>query len=366
MTDSVPRQGLLVICGSLEPGRDGVGDHVSRLAAELAGRGLPISLLALADAFITEVDARPMNIDGRRLPVLRLPSNQTWTDRLSAARRFVDDQDPALLSLHLVPWSFGTKGITVGLGRRLRRLSGDRPWHVMAHELWLHDRVLRRQNLLGVAQRRALISSLRALSPQRVHVTTTRYADLLASAQIEASILPLFGNLPIASDGAAPAGDGHLQVVAFGTLPEQLQEVVDELSAMARQQPVRLVVAGGDQTSRRRFVSLASSHLASQSAAIDAGFQSAGDASKLIASSDVGIARYDTAHLSKSGVLATLLEHGLPVWAPFWDGRPLDVPFRRHLVHQRLEAAASASREPACSFLPEVTDMLLRDVGEIV
>ena len=38
---------LIFICGSLEPGRDGVGDYTRRLAGELIRQGHQIAIIAL-------------------------------------------------------------------------------------------------------------------------------------------------------------------------------------------------------------------------------------------------------------------------------------------------------------------------------
>ena len=45
---------IVFLCGSLEPGRDGVGDYTRMLAAEIIRKGHNAAIVALADKYSLE------------------------------------------------------------------------------------------------------------------------------------------------------------------------------------------------------------------------------------------------------------------------------------------------------------------------
>ena len=45
---------IIFLCGSLEPGRDGVGDYVLLLSGELVRQGHQASIIALNDVYLQE------------------------------------------------------------------------------------------------------------------------------------------------------------------------------------------------------------------------------------------------------------------------------------------------------------------------
>jgi hypothetical protein len=51
----VKRLKILFLCGSLEPGRDGVGDCVKNVAGELRIQGHQAAAIALNDGFINSL-----------------------------------------------------------------------------------------------------------------------------------------------------------------------------------------------------------------------------------------------------------------------------------------------------------------------
>ena len=75
---------IIFLCGCLEPGRDGVGDYVRRLALELINQGHDVSAVALNDGYVEIKDSGFQQLDGVSFAVLRLPKS------LSYSRRFLE------------------------------------------------------------------------------------------------------------------------------------------------------------------------------------------------------------------------------------------------------------------------------------
>src|SRR5215210_3802535 len=128
---------ILFLCGSLEPGRDGVGDYTRRLAGELIRQGNKTFIISLNDRYVSEVFKTIQHDDATAISVLRLPSNLVTKKKMQFARKWIDNENPEWLSLQYVPFSFHTKGLPFRLSKLLRGLGKGRKWQIMFHELWL-------------------------------------------------------------------------------------------------------------------------------------------------------------------------------------------------------------------------------------
>lgn len=94
------------LCGSLEPGRDGVGDYTRRLAGELIRQGNDVSIIALNDRFVKEITDLEQGFEGENIPVLRLPSILKSNIRFSAAKQYIDRLILSILVFSMYPTRF--------------------------------------------------------------------------------------------------------------------------------------------------------------------------------------------------------------------------------------------------------------------
>src|SRR5690606_39818307 len=79
----ISKMNIAFICGSLEPGKDGVGDYTRRLAGELLRNGHNATIIAINDRYITQCwngEQKDVEVNVR---VLRLPSQHNWSSRLN-------------------------------------------------------------------------------------------------------------------------------------------------------------------------------------------------------------------------------------------------------------------------------------------
>jgi hypothetical protein len=190
---------IVFVCGSLEPGKDGVGDYVRKLSKELIKNGHQIWALALNDPFISYTFQSLIPLGNGEPLELRLPADLPAKEKVAKASSFVCSIDPDFMSLQFVPFSFHHKGLPYQLSGLLKQFGKDRKWHIMFHELWIGmDRQSHiKHRLLGMAQRRLIKGLLRKLNPVLVHTHCAVYLHELKKLTDLAQKLPLFSNIPV-------------------------------------------------------------------------------------------------------------------------------------------------------------------------
>ena len=85
---------IAFLCGSLEPGRDGVGDYTRGLAEELQRQGHEVIIIALRDRFITQPVVSDGETSDDSIKILRLPSEFAWMAGIQQAKFAIDQFDP--------------------------------------------------------------------------------------------------------------------------------------------------------------------------------------------------------------------------------------------------------------------------------
>src|SRR5690606_612709 len=199
---------ILFICGSLEPGRNGVGDYTRILAAELMRLRHEVRLVALHDYAVSGQVEEVQ--DG--VVCCRLSPELSWADRTRSLVGIISEFQPDVVSLQFVPFSFHHKGVPIAFNGSLKRAlravesSGSQPrWQIMFHETWLgvsrYDRMKHR--LIGGLQRWLAKRMVRLVRPVAIHTSNAFYIEVLRRAGISAQRLPLFSNF----HGVVPDND---------------------------------------------------------------------------------------------------------------------------------------------------------------
>ena len=317
---------LLFFCGSLEPGRDGVGDYTRLLAAACSARGHRCVVIALHDPHV----AVGADCSEHGVRFVRLPTTDALTDRLHTARKILGSFAPDGVSWQFVAYGFHPRGfVTAALLHFAPQLRGPR-CHVMLHELWigLEKGATLRARATGWLQRQGVLALLARLKPDRVQTSNETYRQVLREAGTSATVAGLFGNVPIADgffDDAHPlspwlppaAAPAPFVAITFGTLHAQWQpaDTVDWLLATARRlgRPPVLLAIGRVGTHAADILD-AFRH---RGVAVTAtGELPPTTVSHLLRAADCGIAPHPWALIAKSGAAAAMLEHGLPVLVP--------------------------------------------------
>ncbi|RYY68912.1 MAG: glycosyltransferase family 1 protein [Chitinophagaceae bacterium] len=312
---------VIFLCGSLEPGKDGVGDYTRRLAGELCRRGHSASVVALNDKAVESDFAGMQPVDGVEIEVLRLSATNSWQQRLAAMKSWVKNKQANWISLQYVPFSFHNKGLPWKLGSVLKAFGADKNWHIMFHELWvgMSDNASVKQKMWGRVQRFLIRSLVKTLQPRVVQTHVQLYQNLLKNNGVSASLLPLFGNVPKVEDENIQVqmklkDPSDISFLLFGGIhPDApVEELAQEAGHYQKQtgKKISLTLIGRNGKEAGKW----------QSAWENAGLQIhvLGAQETVVISSEmqkatIGIATTPLLLIEKSGSAATMLEHGLPV-----------------------------------------------------
>ena len=312
---------IMFLCGSLEPGKDGVGDYTRRLAGELLRQGHSVAILAIHDKFLTGSSESSQLSEGSSVPVLRMPSVTSWNERMQQAQTWVSAFGPDWLSLQYVPFSFQERGLPFLLSRRLKKISSNGRWHVMFHELWvgMDERSPFKQVCWGRVQRQLIRSMLTNLKPALTHTQVGLYQTELKKLGFTTHHLPLFGNIGREEDTNTGGTDQKLSAdkltfVLFGSIhPDApIVEFAREAAALQAQsgKKVSLIMVGRCGAEQERWKAVW------EAAGLELqilGEQEPQQISKIFQAAHVGLVTTPMLLTEKSGSVAAMLEHGLPV-----------------------------------------------------
>jgi hypothetical protein len=333
---------LVFLCGSLEPGKDGVGDYTRRLASHLIQQGSRASIIAINDRHVASCRGQHGSIalesqecDGLSVPVLRLASYLSWRKRLGLIQGILDIQNPQWISLQYVPHAYSRKGIPFRLPYHLKQVKYSSRWHVMFHELWGAKEtqpLLVRRAVTG-AQRRIVAALNRTLPISVAHTSTDHWRNLLECEDVESTILPLISNIPVAIKNNSTResllatldifepDSKALIITFFGTIRFDWSSMglVDRVHELLKQSPwthavfVSIGSAGeAGEIIWRGMESRASNHCHF----LKLGKLPPEQISQILQLSDVGVAMNYLEHVGKSGSVAAMIQHGLPVILP--------------------------------------------------
>lgn len=301
---------ILFICGSAEPGKDGVGDYTRRLACKLAKSGHEIQILSLcdqqADSFITE----DQMAEGITVQVHRIPIAASNTKRFFWLQEILNDFEPDWISLQYVPYSFNPKGLPFWLPSYLKRIKGHHKWHIMFHELWLGIDIESslKHKCIGRLQQFIVKQITQSTNTNLVNTQNKLYQFFLQANDINAQILPICSNIPVTA--VKKEETGFTQFVLFGTIHNgaPFDEFVTDLKKNSNQfnKPVKIVFIGNNGPELNNYIQILEKYT------IDfevLGIQPENVISQVLLNSDFGISTTPYFQTEKSGVYAAYREH---------------------------------------------------------
>jgi len=342
---------FIFICSGLEPGRDGVGDYIRRLAGELSRREHTVGAVAINDAVVDARCEEKQATESAPLVALRFPRSLPRHERIAQAARWIGEFKPDWVSLQFVCFGLQTKGLVSGWTPLFNKLCHTYRVHWMFHELWVGGPQWHNK-LLGRLQKRGILAMYRTLEPVVTHTSNEPYARMLRRCGIQAEILPLHGNIPIATESdwrsqlnqALGISDdqraGWLILGIFGTIQIELRtsdwfaRVLDW--AVANSRRVALLGIGRITSPGNILWAKLINQYADQASFYHFGEQPPAHISQYLSFIDYGIATGFASISGKSGTIAAMLEHGKEVLVPCWDlPADSDSPARGSFVHRR-------------------------------
>ncbi|WP_426092453.1 hypothetical protein [Flavobacterium sp. DSR3-2] len=190
---------ILFVCGSVEPGKDGVGDYTRRLCGELIRQGHQAQILSLCDKQAVNFVSQTQIIEETPVIVRRIPMGTSSKQRLVLTQRTLKKEAPDWISLQFVPYSFHPKGLPFWLPSFLKNLKGKHQWQIMFHELWIgiERSSFFKNKLIGLVQKQLIQKIKKSIEPKVVHTQSKIYQYYLSKININAIYLPLFGNVSV-------------------------------------------------------------------------------------------------------------------------------------------------------------------------
>jgi hypothetical protein len=316
---------IIFLIGSLEPGRDGVGDYVTRLGGELTRKGHNIAVLALNDQHTEkerEDEYKQEGYTGFRY--LRVPSIWPSEKRYRISKEWIKKFNPDWISLQFVIFAFHPKGLPFGLARKLCALGQGRSWHIMFHELWVGmDANATKKNILwGWFQRKIIKNVIRDINPVLIHTQSRLYQSQLDRIGFPNGYLPLFGNIPNVNGThnphelpvSDPGTDKIFRLVHFAMIHRgaPVNEFAKDLAKYSRelnlQVCITLVGRSGSEAENWQIA------FQNEGLPVEVlGEKSTSCISKIFNQSDLGISSTPISLVEKSGSIAAMREHGLPI-----------------------------------------------------
>lgn len=313
---------ILFICGSLEPGRDGVGDYTRRLALELQHQGHQIYAVAFNDYNITGITyQRQLAIDGS-LEVLRLPAVMNMGERVGELKKLINIFHPEWISLQYVPYAFHEKGLPFYLYKLLPELGKGRRWHIMLHETWASrsGKGFLKQLFLELLQRRVLKYLVQTLKPKVMHTHLPAYYQEVRRLGFRVSELPLFSNVPIIKNEPCRHEQNTFRVGLFSQV-DISESIIVFLVKLAQKVEssgckLELLVIGGRNEHIKKFKCTIEQLDCFKSRIHCAGFLNEKELSSNLQCCTIGLTPIPRHALGKSGSVTAFIAHSIPVAAP--------------------------------------------------
>jgi hypothetical protein len=375
---------ITFLTGGLEPGADGVGDYARLLSGECASRGVRCQVVAIADP---HVDGS--SIDSKSgVEFIRISVKASSSQRFQRVREVVQEFSPDWVSLQFVPYAYHRWGLPFRLTRRLPGTTSTARLHLMLHEIWIHDGGSWRRRLVSAGQRQCVLALCRHPGVV-IHTSNSTYQRELGQHHVKVGLLPLFGNIPVSPRDAqawlpCAAPEVGAEIVArrsewwlcvlFGTIhpewpPEPLMSRLLRAAA-DRGKRVGIVSVGRLGAGEALWVTLQNRYR-DHAAMIRLGEQPVERISEVLNTADFGIATSPYALIGKSGSVAAMLDHGLPVIVNREDadfGPVGGIEDRSDELVIRLDARfadrlSGVSRRPPQWRLPAVAEQFLADLN---
>ena len=319
---------IVFICGSLETGKDGVGDYTRRLCGELINQGLSVGIMSYNDKHVNGVVEENQISDGNSIPCLRIANSFSRKERCNLAKNWIEEKKPEWLSLQFVPYAFNNKGLPFGLSKELVKIGGTSKWHIMIHELWIgmNTESPSKAKLIGYVQKNIIKKILSSLKPIVINTQTELYKNQLMKLGHNATILPLFSNIPNTTASKEPNVVEGFKIpsnymVLFGSIHTHapIDDFIKELKLINSNPSLSLVTIGRNGAELKKWISICKTNNLD---VLEMGEQPVKVISHVIKHAKYGISTTPIDLIQKSGAMAAMHEHGLPViciskpWTP--------------------------------------------------
>lgn len=357
---------ILFICGSAEPGKDGVGDYIRRLCGELSRTGHNAQILSLCDKHTGRFFTETQWVEGSPVIVSRIPIYSSYNQQQAWAQEILDTTPIDWISLQFVPYSFHSKGLPFWLPGFLNKLKGKHQWHLMFHELWIgiEREATFKKKCVGFLQKRIIRKLEKSIAPKVVHTQSKIYQHYLSKIAIASYYLPLFGNVSVtASKSENPE---LVKIVVFATIHDKapfedfIIDLKKELEHLRKES--KFVFIGRHGAILSTWINILDLYSIEYELF---GTSSEKKISEILINSDYGISSTPYKISDKSGVLAAMREHQLTIISvakPWIDQEDISVSFDDIIQYQKENLSLIKPSETGMNSLSNVCDVFLKSI----
>lgn len=301
---------ILFICGSAEPGKDGVGDYTRRLSGELVRIGHEVQILSLCDHQATLQTSEKQMIESTITLVNRIPISVSNDQRFTFTKEVLKKFQADWISLQFVPYSFNPKGLPFWLPSFLKGLKGNHKWHIMFHELWLgiDTESSFKHKCIGKLQQLIIKQIITNTHTNSINTQNKLYQFFLRYHEINSEVLPICGNIPLRA--VKKEISEFTQFVLFGTIHHgaPFSDFIEDLLKISSKlsKPVKFVFIGKNGPELKNYTTILEAFKIHYEIL---GIQSEIVISQVLINSDYGISTTPYFQTEKSGVYAAYKEH---------------------------------------------------------
>jgi hypothetical protein len=356
---------ILFICGSAEPGKDGVGDYIRRLCGELLRTGHQAQILSLCDKYASRFFTETQFVEGSPVSVSRIPIYSSYNQQMVWSQEILDAAQVDWISLQFVPYSFHSKGLPFWLPSFLNKLKGKHKWHCMFHELWvgIERETTFKKKCVGLLQKRIIRKLEKSIAPKVVHTQSKIYQHYLSKIAISSQYLPLFGN--VAPTASRNKDSGSIVFVVFAGIHKApfedfILDLKKELQHIHKQP--KFVFIGHQSGMLTSWTKILRQHAIEYELLGPASEEKISD---VFINSDFGISSTPYKISDKSGVVAAMREHQLTIISvakPWIDQEDISVSFDDIIHYQKENLSLIKPSETGINSLSSVCDVFLKSI----
>jgi hypothetical protein len=322
---------IIFITGSLEQGRNGVGDYTRKLACEIIRLGHTVKIVALHDEHVDAVIHTTQIDNNIQIEVFRIPASFTLRRSINILRKLIDQYNPDWLSVQYVSFSFDKRGLPFWLNKHLKKVSKGLRSNIMFHELWcgMNLKASLKERILGALQKYNIQNLINELQPEVIFTSIHSYKAHLNKEHIKADVIPIFGNItlevkPSEAEWNEFVNDSQMNDVIshcdnwliigfFGTIYQNtgLRELLEKIKIYAHLhfKKVAITIIGHNRTSDLSKFITESDHLK----IFRTGLLKDEVLNKVLRMADAGILTTPADGINKSGSAVAWIERDVPL-----------------------------------------------------
>lgn len=303
---------ILIISPNLEPAHCGVSDYALELRRLYLKNKVEVKILAMADIYINEVVENEFS--------LRIPACLNNNKKIDQALHYIQEIKPKEIYFNLVSYGYQKKGFPFFL-LKFFKLSNTKIT-IIAHELWMGNfsNETVKSKILGFFQKKLLVRLLISPRVKRIFVSTDISKNILKTIGISAKTIPVFSNIPIAfvNKNQIFKSDAIVFILfgsfAFHVNADAFVEFI-KLEFLKKGKNVIINHVGVYRGYIEEWEKIKINLTKHKVIFHEYGIIDAIQISTLLQSADYGLTSYMPHFWSKSGAIAAMLAHGLPVFS---------------------------------------------------